>query len=115
MWSTSYCAKTQPISKQLGGNTEEAHRASRGFRSNRLLVIRRRRVDEPVADPLVIALAVIVLDVLADHPANVGLPDRNDLRQALRPDGSNESLGIRVQIWAAAREPNALVNSGSRS
>ncbi len=53
---------------------------------------------------MVIALAVIVLDVLADHPANVALPDRNDLRQALRSDRSNESLGIRIQIRATARE-----------
>jgi len=39
-----------------------------------------RRADEPVVDPLVIALAVVVLDVLAHYPSKVAFPDRNDLR-----------------------------------
>jgi hypothetical protein len=74
----------------------------------------------------VIALAVVVLDVFADHLSKVAFTDRNDLRQALRLDGSNESFGISVQIRATARELhgthtrtledrlNAFVKSGSR-
>jgi hypothetical protein len=35
---TAYGAKTQPASTRLGRRTEEAHRASRGIRSNHLFV-----------------------------------------------------------------------------
>ena len=37
--------------------------------------------DELVADPLVIALRVVVPDVLAQQPPKVALADRNDLRK----------------------------------
>src|SRR5262245_24723920 len=86
-----------------------------------------RRFDEPVADSLVIALSMVVRDVLTDCSPKVRFPDRDHLRQAFRLDRSNESLRIRVQIRAAAREPyrmhtgalercgNAFVKSGSRS
>ena len=51
-----------------------------------------------------IALAVGVLDVLMDRSSKVTFPDRNDLRQTLRPDRSYESLGVCVQIRTAARK-----------
>jgi hypothetical protein len=38
------------------------------------------RVDELVADPLVIALRVVVLNVLAQHPSKMAFADWNDLR-----------------------------------
>ena len=55
-----------------------------------------RRIDKTVPDPLVIALALVVLDVLTDRSSKMRFTDRNDLRQALRFDRSNESLGVRV-------------------
>ena len=35
------------------------------------------RVDQPIVDPLVIAFAVIVLDVLTHHPSKMTFTDRN--------------------------------------
>ena len=67
-----------------------------------------RRVDEPILDPLVIALAVVVLDVLAYRLSQMSVTDRDHLRQALRLDRSDESLGMRVQIRAATREPHGV-------
>ena len=62
-------------------------------------------IDQPLGNSLVIAFAVVVLDVLTDCSSKMRFTDRNDLCQALRFDRSNESLGIRVEIWAAARKP----------
>src|SRR5688572_1295788 len=67
-----------------------------------------RRFDEPVPDSLVIALSVVVRDVLTDRSPKVRFADRDDLRQTLRLDRSNESLRIRVEIRAAAREPYGM-------
>ena len=55
-----------------------------------------------------IALAVVVLDVLTNRSSKMRFTDRNDLCQALRFDRSNESLGICVQIRAAARKPHGM-------
>jgi hypothetical protein len=63
-----------------------------------------RRFDQLVANSLVIALAVVVLDELAHDASKVAFPDRNHLRQRLRLDGPNESLGIGVQIRTAPWE-----------
>jgi hypothetical protein len=52
----------------------------------------------------VIALAVVVLNELAHDASKVAFPDRNHLRQALRLNGPNESLGIGVQIRTAPWE-----------
>jgi hypothetical protein len=65
-----------------------------------------RRFDEPVAYPLVIPLGVVVHHVLTNRPPKVRFPDRDHLRQALRLDRSDESLGVRVQIGASAGEPD---------
>ena len=62
-------------------------------------------VDEAIVDPLVIALAVVVRDVLAHRSPKVRFTNRNDLCQALGLDRSHESLRVRVQIGAPAREP----------
>ena len=62
------------------------------------------RADESVSDPLVVAPAVVVLNILANQSSKVAFPDRNDLRQTLRLDRSDESLGMGVQIRATARE-----------
>src|SRR6266850_1330072 len=63
-----------------------------------------RCVNETVLDPLVIALAVVVRDVLADRSSKMRFTDRNDLCQAFRFDRSTESLGVRVQIRATTWE-----------
>ena len=52
-----------------------------------------------------IALAVVMIHVLAHRPPKVAFPNRNDLRQALRLDRSNEPLRVGVQIRAPARKP----------
>jgi len=54
------------------------------------------RINEPIVDSLVIAIAVVVRDVLAHCSSKVPFPDRNNLRQALRLDRSNESLRVSV-------------------
>ena len=66
-----------------------------------------------------IALRVVVLDVLTDQLSKVTFADRNDLCQAFRLDRSNESLGVGIQIRAAARElhrthPRALERLSER-
>src|SRR5258708_5236387 len=53
-----------------------------------------------------IALGVVVPDILAHCSSKKGFTDWNDLSQTLRFDRSNESLGVRVQVRAAAREPH---------
>ena len=67
-----------------------------------------RRVDEPVANALVIPLAVVVRDVLTDRASQARFPNRNDLCQALGLDRSHESLRVGVQIRASARKPHGM-------
>jgi hypothetical protein len=54
--------------------------------------------DQLVAKSLVIPLNVVMLRIFAHSFAKVTLAQRNNLREALRLDGTNESLGVRVQI-----------------
>ena len=65
-------------------------------------------IDEFVANSLVILLPVIVLGVFLRRVAEVALSKWNDLRQALRPDRANESLGVRVQIFGVSYSNRAL-------
>jgi hypothetical protein len=54
----------------------------------------------------VIALALVVLDMFTDRASQVRFPDRDNLRQTLRLDRSNEPLGVGVQVRTAARKPH---------
>ena len=53
-----------------------------------------------------IALAMVVLGVRADSLSKMALPERDDLRQALRPDRSDEALSIGVQVGTSGGEPH---------
>jgi hypothetical protein len=57
--------------------------------------------NQLVAESLVIALNVVMLRIFAHGFAKVTLAQRNNLFEALRLDGANESLGVGVQIWAS--------------
>src|SRR5690606_30679036 len=61
-------------------------------------------IDEFVAEALVIPLSMVVLGIFLHRVTELALPKRDDLRQAFRFDRPNESLGVRVQIWASRRE-----------
>ena len=51
-----------------------------------------------------ISLVVVVIDVLAHSPTEVALPDRDDLAQTFRLDGSHESLCVRIEIRTSSRK-----------
>ncbi len=63
--------------------------------------------DQPVVEPLVVALHVIMLDELADSEAEVPLTERDQPVQALALDGQHEALGEGVEIWAMCRQLHA--------
>src|SRR5262249_30876068 len=118
--------KTQPSFTPLGGSSEATHRASRGTRSDRFLRS-VAGVDEAIVDPLVIPLAVVVRDVLADCGSQVRFADRDHLRQA--PDlidrTNRSAYALRFGLRLGSRigctpehsrvARNAFVKSGSRS
>lgn len=61
-------------------------------------------IDELVAEPLRILLAMMALGVLLDGLPKVTLTVRNYLGWTLRLDRTDESLGIRIRIRASRRE-----------
>jgi len=58
-----------------------------------------------VAQSLVVALRVVVLDELADDAAQMTFAERDDVAQALLLDRADEPLRVGVQIRAARRQP----------
>jgi hypothetical protein len=58
---------------------------------------------DEVADALVIAFAVIVLDELADHCARMAFAEGNNVPQALVLDRANESFGVRLSFGLRGR------------
>jgi hypothetical protein len=54
--------------------------------------------DQPILQPLVVTLSVVVHHVLRDRPTQRRLPDEDHPIQAIVLDGANKSLGIRIQI-----------------
>jgi hypothetical protein len=85
------------------------------------------RRDQPVVEPLVIALEMVVLYQLVDGETKMSLAERSQLVQALTLDRQHETFGESIQIGLCAgsfrhRTPatlrlsrNSCVKSGSRS
>ena len=61
-------------------------------------VTRRHPRDQPIAEPLVIPFAMIVLDILRHRVPEVPLPERNHPIETFFLDGPHESLGIRIRV-----------------
>lgn len=66
--------------------------------------VRRKRPEEAIAQPLVVPFAVVVFDVFGHENPKMLLPERNHPVQALRSNGSNEALGVDVQVRAPCGE-----------
>ena len=60
-----------------------------------------RLLDQPIVEPLVIPLEVVMLRVLPHSVAQMLLSQRDDLGQALGLAGANESLRVGIQIRAS--------------
>jgi hypothetical protein len=58
--------------------------------------LRRRAVDQRIADSLVVALGMIVRDVLTNQPTKVALAERLHPIQAFLFDRSHEAFCMRV-------------------
>ena len=58
-------------------------------------------LDQPIVEPLMISLKVIMLSVFLHRLAQMPLSQWNDLGQTLGLDGANESLRIGIQIGAS--------------
>jgi hypothetical protein len=59
------------------------------------------------AGPLMVSLLVVVEEVLADRGAWIALSEKDELVEALVPDGTDEALGVRVQVGAARRQADS--------
>jgi hypothetical protein len=57
-------------------------------------------VDQPIAQPLVVPLQVVVGRVLRDRQPQVPFADRHDPGQALLLDRPDEPLGVGVEVGA---------------
>jgi hypothetical protein len=63
------------------------------------------REGDDVAEALVVALGVVVLNELADDAAQMTFAERDDVSQALLLDRANEAFRVSVQVRAARRQP----------
>jgi len=63
---------------------------------------------EPVAQPLMGPLLVVVVDELPQSLPEMGLAERDDLVEALELDGEDEALGEGVEVGAVGREAEHL-------
>jgi hypothetical protein len=62
------------------------------------------RLDEPPLEALVVPLGVVVGDVFSDGCAEMVLAQQHELFEALALAGTDEALGIGVQIGTASRQ-----------
>ena len=58
-------------------------------------------LDQPIVESLMIPLGVIVLRVFLHRVPQMPLAQRDDLGKTLGFDRTNESLRMRVQVWAS--------------
>ena len=65
-------------------------------------------IYQAIAQPLVISLAVVVLDVLPNDLPQMALSEWDHLGHALRLRRPNEPFGVGVQIRTARREPHRV-------
>ncbi len=81
--------------------------------ANRSLAIRSpERLNQLVADALMIPLDMVVGDELGDCASKMSLPQRDHARKALLLDRPNEPLRVRVAVRCPERrlnDPNALL------
>ena len=78
----------------------ELQQSAKSFAALDWLVLVRRlghRNDELVVEALVVPLMFVVLDELADSPAEVAFAERHDVVQALGFDREHKPLCVRVQ------------------
>ena len=68
----------------------------------------RRAIDQHVPESLMVPLCVVVAHVLRNRTPKVPLAQRHDPVEAFRADRQHEAFRVRVQIWAARRQPNHL-------
>jgi hypothetical protein len=66
------------------------------------------RFHEFVGESLVVALAVVVVDVLANGVAEVALAQEDQSVEALLLDRAHEALRVGIQVGAARREPKSV-------
>lgn len=69
--------------------------------------LQAQRRDESIADTLVVSLSVVVLDKLGNEHAKMPLTERDDAAQTLAANGSNEALGVSVEIGVPTRQADA--------
>ena len=65
------------------------------------------RRDQPIVEPLVIALEMIVLGELRDREAEVAFTERNKLVEAFGFDREREPFGDGIQVGALRRQLEA--------
>jgi len=63
-----------------------------------------QRFDELIAEPLVIPLTMVVLDVLREHVAQLPLAEGNHTSQALEPRRPHDPLREGIQVRTACRK-----------
>jgi hypothetical protein len=73
----------------------------------------RPRPEQPIAQPLVVALGVVVLEELRDGPSQHALAEEHHLRQALVFDGLHELLGDGVHVGRSDSREHGL-GAGAR-
>ena len=65
-------------------------------------------LQKPVVEPLMISLAVVVLDVLPREEAQVAITKRHHSIETFLFDPSNKPFRVRVEIRTPRRQPNRL-------
>jgi len=101
----SSCPKTRSSQNQARIAMIEVEQTTEPFASpdGATAVIRgchERRADESIADALVVAFRIVVPDILGDDESEMPLAKRDDVAQALSPNGVDEALGEGVEIRA---------------
>jgi hypothetical protein len=62
------------------------------------------RYDDLPAQALMVSLLMIVSEVLADCGALMALTEKDELAEALALDGTDEALGVSVEVGTARRQ-----------
>ena len=65
-------------------------------------------LQKPVVESLMVALAVVVLNVLLREEADVALTERDHTSETFLFDRPNKPFGVRVEIGTPRRQPKGL-------
>jgi len=68
----------------------------------------RASVDEPVPEPLMIPLAMVVLDVFGDRAPEMALAERDDPIEAFLLDRPHETFGVGIRVRRLVRSAHDL-------